>query len=80
MARPKRIDIPYCLYHVHSRTNSGDAAFRDKKDKEKFLYYLRKYFDLLSFEITPVQNRFTGSYEHQIYTDYPGIHDLENLV
>ena len=51
MARPKRIDIPYCLYHVHSRTNSGDAAFRDKKDKEKFLYYLRKYLDLLSLRI-----------------------------
>ncbi len=51
MARPKRIDLPYCLYHVHSRTNSGDVAFSDKKDKEKFLYYLGKYLDLLSFRV-----------------------------
>ena len=51
MARPKRIDLPLCLYHVHSRTNSGDAAFLDSKDKQKFLYYLEKYLVLLSFRV-----------------------------
>lgn len=51
MARPKRIDLPHCLYHVMSRTNSGDAAFHDRADREKFLYYLDKYSRQLSFRI-----------------------------
>jgi REP-associated tyrosine transposase len=51
MSRPKRINLPYCLYHVLSRTNSGDLAFYDDKDINKFLGYLAKYADLFSFRI-----------------------------
>jgi putative transposase len=51
MSRPKRINLPFCLYHVISRTNSGDTAFLDKKDIGKFLSYLAKYSTLFSFRI-----------------------------
>lgn len=51
MARPKRIDLPHCLYHVLSRTNSGDLAFRDCGDRRKFFHYLAKYTRQFSFRI-----------------------------
>lgn len=51
MARPKRIDIPFCLFHVFSRTNSGDRAFLDQKDHGRFLEYLEKYAALFSFRV-----------------------------
>ena len=40
MARPKGINLPHCLYHIISRSNSGDAAFTDVPDRRKFLEYL----------------------------------------
>jgi REP-associated tyrosine transposase len=51
MSRPKRIDLPWCLYHVLSRTNSGDFAFNDDKDVNKFLFYFSKYSKLFSYRI-----------------------------
>ncbi|MBN1900599.1 transposase [Candidatus Sumerlaeota bacterium] len=48
MVRPKRINIPYSLYHVLSRSNSGDVVFRNRADHGKFLFYLSKYCKLLS--------------------------------
>lgn len=51
MARPKRIDLPFCLYHVFSRTNSGDVAFESRSEEEMFLYYLARYSRLLSMRI-----------------------------
>lgn len=51
MARLKRIDLPYCLYHVFSRTNTGDRAFRDSADREKFLQYLARYLEMFSFKL-----------------------------
>ena len=51
MARPKRIDLPFSLYHVLSRTNSGDTAFADNIDRTKFLDYLAHYAELFSFRI-----------------------------
>ncbi|MBN1902841.1 transposase [Candidatus Sumerlaeota bacterium] len=51
MARPKRINIPFCLYHVISRGNPNAPIFRENADKNKFLYYLDKYADLYSFRI-----------------------------
>jgi len=51
MARHKRIDLPHCLYHVMSRTNSGDTAFHNRADRDKFFYYLDKYSRQLSFRI-----------------------------
>ncbi len=51
MARPKRFNIPFCLYHVFSRTNSGDSAFFDSRDYAKFLEYLAEYSDMYAFRI-----------------------------
>ena len=51
MARPKRINLPYILYHIFSRTNSGDTAFLDRRDMKKFLAYLAKYADMFDFRI-----------------------------
>jgi len=51
MVRPKRIDLPFALYHVFSRTNSGDTAFTDQRDRDRFLEYLAKYTDIFSFRI-----------------------------
>jgi REP element-mobilizing transposase RayT len=51
MARPKRINLPHCLYHVISRTNSDDTAFWDPGDYAKFLDYLDKYTHLFDFRI-----------------------------
>ena len=51
MARPKRIDLPFSLYHVFSRTVSGAKAFTDSRDQRKFLGYLAKYADLYSFRV-----------------------------
>ena len=51
MVRPKRIDLPHCLYHVLSRSNSGDIVIRDRMDQEKFLFYLSKYCEPFSFRV-----------------------------
>lgn len=51
MARPRRIDLPFSLYHVFSRTISGEKAFLDERDQKKFFYYLEKYLDLYSFRL-----------------------------
>lgn len=51
MVRPKRIDLPFILYHVMSRTNSGDVSFTDDKEYIKFLHYLEKYTVLFSFRL-----------------------------
>lgn len=49
MARHKRIDIPFCLFHIFSRTNSGDRAFLDRRDHARFLEYVEKYAEIFSF-------------------------------
>jgi REP element-mobilizing transposase RayT len=55
MARLSRIDLPFCLYHVFSRTvginKNDDTAFYDFKDQNKFLEYLEKYTSLFSFRV-----------------------------
>jgi len=51
MARPKRIDLPFSLFHVVSRTNSGGVAFIDSRDQDKFLYYLSRYAEMYHFKI-----------------------------
>jgi len=51
MARPKRITLPFCLYHVMSRTNPGYVAFRDRWDRDKFFHYLAKYVDMFDFRV-----------------------------
>jgi REP element-mobilizing transposase RayT len=42
MARPLRIEYPGAYYHVIHRGNAGEAIFRSKRDREKFLEYLAK--------------------------------------
>jgi putative transposase len=51
MARIKRIDLPFTLYHVFSRTNSGDLAYKDSRDRAKFLEYLSKYVQIFEFRV-----------------------------
>ena len=51
MTRPKRINLPCALYHVFSRTNSGEDCFVDHRDQNRFLKYLEKYSVLFSFRI-----------------------------
>jgi REP element-mobilizing transposase RayT len=51
MARTKRIDLPFTLYHVFSRTNSDDLAFRDARDSAKFLEYVAKYVSIFDFRV-----------------------------
>jgi putative transposase len=42
MARPLRIEYPGAFYHVINRGNAGQAIFKSKRDREKFLSYLEK--------------------------------------
>jgi len=51
MSRPRRINVPFTLYHAMSRTNSGDIAFHDPKDHLKFLHYLQQYVILFDFRV-----------------------------
>jgi len=51
MSRPKRIDLPFCVYHVMSRTNTDGRAFLDQRDYAKFLEYLAEYSDMYSYNI-----------------------------
>mgnify|MGYP006280185603 CR=1 FL=1 len=51
MTRPLRIDLPFCLYHVMSRTNSGYIAFKDREDEHTFLDYLARYLNLFEFRL-----------------------------
>ena len=43
MSRPKRINLPDCVYHIVCRGNRNEVVFGDNKDKEKFLEYLAQY-------------------------------------
>ena len=51
MPRHKRINLPHCLYHVCSRTNEGELAFKEDADYEKYLFYLNKYIKLYSLRV-----------------------------
>ena len=51
MARPKRIDLPFSLYHVLSGTNKRDKAFRDSRDENTFLSFVEKYSNIFSLRI-----------------------------
>ena len=51
MARTIRINLPFSLYHVLSRTNTGVIAFADHEDEQKFLLYLGKYAAIFSIKI-----------------------------
>lgn len=42
MTRPLRVEYPGAFYHVYSRGNAGEKVFNGKRDKAKFLEYIRK--------------------------------------
>ena len=43
MSRPKRINLPACVYHIICRANRNDVVFEEEKDKERFLEYFIEY-------------------------------------
>ncbi len=51
MARPRCIDLPHGPYHVISRTNSGEIAFRDSLGHHDFLKHLAKYLKMFERRI-----------------------------
>ena len=51
MARPLRVEYPGAFYHVMNRGNAGEKLFRSKKDREKFLSYLKKTVERFSVKI-----------------------------
>ena len=51
MARSLRIEYPGAYYHVIHRGNAGEAIFRSKRDREKFLEYLAKAVERFGIKI-----------------------------
>lgn len=51
MSRPIRINLPHSLYHVMSRTNSGDLCFTSNRNFERFFKYLDKYCRIFEFKV-----------------------------
>ncbi len=51
MPRSNRIDLPFSLYHVHSRTSAGELAFAHHQDRERFLAGMARYAVLFGFRI-----------------------------
>ncbi len=43
MTRPKRINLPGCVYHVICRGNRNERVFDGARDKKRFLEYLGEY-------------------------------------
>ncbi len=42
MARPLRIEFPGALYHVISRGTQGNRIFADRRDRQRFIKYLKE--------------------------------------
>lgn len=51
MARPLRVEYAGAFYHVINRGNAGENIFKSKKDREKFLGYLKKAIERFSIRI-----------------------------
>ena len=51
MSRPKRINLPGCVYHVICRSNRHDVLFQDDDDRERFLKYLTDYLEQFEMRI-----------------------------
>ena len=48
MARPLRIEYPVAFYHVINRGNAEENISESKRDREKFLEYLKKVAERFS--------------------------------
>lgn len=51
MARAARVKSPEYIYHVMSRTISEVPLFKDNKDKDKYMEYIKKYKKLYDFKL-----------------------------
>jgi putative transposase len=51
MARALRVEFPGAFYHVINRGNAGEAIFRSKRDREKFLEYLGKAVERFGIKV-----------------------------
>ncbi len=51
MARPPRINLPFCLYHIMCRGNLHEAVFLINADRHRFLKCLEKYSKIFDFRI-----------------------------
>lgn len=51
MARPLRVEYPGAFYHVINRGNNQEKIFKNDRDKEKFLEYLKKTAERFSIVI-----------------------------
>ncbi|MEC5271725.1 REP-associated tyrosine transposase [Caldifermentibacillus hisashii] len=51
MARPKRIWVPNCFYHIVCRGNRRDPLFRSATDFTAFLHILNQLHETYPFEI-----------------------------
>lgn len=51
MARPLRVEYSGAVYHIINRGNAGEKIYRSSRDREKFLYYLKKAVERFSIKI-----------------------------
>jgi putative transposase len=51
MARALRVEFPGAFYHVINGGNAGEAIFRSKRDREKFLEYLGKAVERFGIKV-----------------------------
>lgn len=51
MARSARIKSPEYIYHVMSRSISEIPLFKDNKDKDKYMEYIKKYKKIFDFKL-----------------------------
>ena len=72
MSRPKRINLPGCVYHVICRANRHDVIFEDDEDKERFLEYLTDYLEQFEMRIHAYCN-----HENRIYQNASKNRDLQ---
>jgi len=54
MARPLRVEYPGAFYNVINRDNAGEDVYRNKRDREKFLEYLKKPLSGLTLKFTSI--------------------------
>lgn len=51
MARYTRINLPHAVYHIMCRSNMKARLFRGDPDRNRFLYFLKKYAGIFNFRI-----------------------------
>jgi putative transposase len=72
MARPLRIEYPGAYYHVIHRGNAGEAIFRSKRDREKFLECVATAVERFSIKVH-TYCLMTNHYHFLIETPQPNL-------